>query len=113
MITITRAVQTCMACPSQWNLWSDNGDYYYARYRHGCGELRQYKTEHWYHKDEDEFIADIAEFYHGDPLDGMISLEEFAQLAGITIAPDAMITGYGDHLRDEMITSGFTGLLDE
>ncbi len=35
MVTITRLVQTCEACPSQWDGWDAEGNYYYFRYRHG------------------------------------------------------------------------------
>ncbi len=35
MIKIARMVKTCAACPSQWNGWSDSGNYYYFRYRNG------------------------------------------------------------------------------
>jgi hypothetical protein len=34
-ITIVRAERTCTACPSQWDMWDDEGNYIYVRYRHG------------------------------------------------------------------------------
>lgn len=33
--TIIKWEQTCSACPSQWDAWSEKGDYYYIRYRWG------------------------------------------------------------------------------
>jgi hypothetical protein len=47
-VRLVRLVQTCTACPSQWDAWAEDGTYYYVRYRHGtltvnrddvCGEL--------------------------------------------------------------------------
>lgn len=34
MIKITKIIQTSMACPSQFDMWDENGNYYYVRYRH-------------------------------------------------------------------------------
>jgi len=108
-ITLVRAVQTCMACPSQWDAWDADGNYYYLRYRSGHGSIRRYRTENWPDSIESEFIAEVADFTYGHPLDGHITLEEFAYLAGVTLAPGLMHTGYGDHLRDELILRGAAG----
>ncbi len=35
MITITKIDQTCWACPSQWDMWANDGKQYYVRYRWG------------------------------------------------------------------------------
>lgn len=32
---IVKMVRTCVACPSQWDGWDENGTYFYFRYRHG------------------------------------------------------------------------------
>jgi hypothetical protein len=127
-IRIVRAVQTAMACPSQWDLWDADDNYYYARYRHGCGELRQYQSENWVgaewkqnidetepgwgFKANVEYIRTVAEFQTEDEWDGFISLEEFAVKTGIEIAPDAYTTGFGEHLRDELIKDGMTMFLE-
>ena len=50
-------------------------------------------------------------FEHGHPLDGVISLEEFADHAGITVAPGAALTGLWDNVRDELVMRGMTQLL--
>lgn len=77
-ITIVRAVQTCYACPSQWSAWDEEGNYYYLRYRFGFGTVNT--------RDGGTVGAgNIASFEHGDPLDGSIELEEFAQLAGLKL----------------------------
>lgn len=99
-------MQTSFACPSQWDAWDAEGNYYYLRYRHGYGQVRQYKTENWVDSDEDELIACVVEFEYGDPLDGDIDLDDFARLAGIEIEPVAFRTGYADHLRAELVFDG-------
>lgn len=101
MLTLTRVTQVSFACPAQWDAWDADGSYFYLRYRYGHGQVRQYASA-----DSDEVIAVIADFRHGHPLDGAISLEEFAGLAGITIAQDAAVTEFGDYLRDGLIFEG-------
>lgn len=34
---IVKAHQTCYACPSQWDAWDEEGNYWYLRFRHGYG----------------------------------------------------------------------------
>jgi len=127
-IRIIRAVQTAMMCPSQWDLWDVENNYYYARYRRGCGELRQYQTENWVgapwkeNIDEtqpgwgiagnSEFIRTVAEFRTGDEWDGFITLEDFAAETGIILDPQVYQIGYGDHMRDELIKDGMTMFLE-
>lgn len=129
-IKIVRAVQTAMACPSQWDLWDDQGNYYYARYRHGCGDVRQYKSEHWtnapqrelseeektpgwFWRANEEYIGYVAGFDTDDPWDGMMDLPEFCQRAGLELSDDLMHTNYGEHLRDKLVTEhGMTFLLE-
>jgi hypothetical protein len=111
-VKLVRAVQTSMACPSQWDAWDAEGNYYYLRFRHGYGQIRQYKTEDWVDSDEDELIGVVGEFEHGDPLDGSIELDEFATLAGIELDPAIYAVDYGTHLRDELIKDGLTVFLE-
>jgi hypothetical protein len=112
-VTLVRVTMTSLACPSQWDGWDEQGNYYYLRYRHGYGSVRRYLTADWAGSDDDQFIAYVAEFEHGDELDGSISLEEFAERAGITLAPGVIATGFGDCLRDELVTRyGMTFLLN-
>jgi hypothetical protein len=33
MIKIVKVDQTCGACPSQWDMWDAEDNYYYVRYR--------------------------------------------------------------------------------
>lgn len=128
-IRIVRAVQTSMACPSQWDLWDAEGNYYYGRFRHGDGSLRQYKTEDWPHApwredvDQDEpgwgwkanveYIRTVATFEEGDEWSGYIELPEFAERCGIELAENIYYNHYGEHLRDELIKEGLTFLLEK
>ncbi len=82
MITIVRAVQTCYACPSQWDAWDADGNEYYLRYRWGGGEV------HPVGSDGIDWTVTLAEFDTGDLLDGSIDLEEFASQAGMLLALD-------------------------
>lgn len=106
MLTLVRIIQTCIACPAQWDAWDAEGNYYYLKYRGGHGQVRQYETADWVEAAEDELVRIVADFRYGHPLDGSLSLEDFAELAGIAIAENAMITGLGDYWRDELILGG-------
>lgn len=124
MITIVKAVQTSMACPSQWDAWDAEGNYYYLRYRGGCGSVDQYATENWVdapwvdNPDETqpgwirrantEYVRTVVEFQYGHPLDGSITLEEFAVQAGIALAPDLDRTGFWRNIRNKL-TQDFAG----
>lgn len=109
-LTFVRVVQTAMACPSQWDAWDAKGNYYYCRYRYGHGQVRHYKTAEWVNDFEEQLIAVVADFERGHPLDGIISLEEFAQHAGITIDERAMVTDFGNYVYDELVLGGTIGL---
>lgn len=49
MVTLTRWVNTCEACPSQWDAWDAEGNYYYIRYRHGWGNISSRDADVDYH----------------------------------------------------------------
>ena len=77
MIRIVKAVQTCWACPSQWDAWTDTGEQLYLRYRYGCGTVSRVLG--------DGSRKLIVDFEFGDPMDGSIGLEEFCREAGLTL----------------------------
>lgn len=113
MIILTEAVRTSTACPAQWDARDADGNYYYLRYRSGCGSARQYETPDWYMNfGRDELIREVAAFRYGHPLDGSISLEKFCELAGLGLAEGLEETGYGQHVTDELILHGITELLE-
>jgi hypothetical protein len=115
-ITLVRAICTSTACPSQWDAWDAEGRYYYLRYRHGYGSVESAESEEVWDKrfenlqwDEQEKVwrgedpvTLEATFEHGHPLDGHISLEDFAQLAGITLAANLDTTGFWRHIHNQL-----------
>lgn len=81
IIKIVKAHMTCGACPSQWNAWDAEGNYYYLRYRSGIGTVQQCESEDALQHD----TPNLVRFEYGDWLDGCLTLEEFAELAGLDI----------------------------
>lgn len=75
MTRIVRLVQTCVACPSQWDGWTDDGRRIYIRYRWGYGSVSIAAPG-----DGDEYAAVngecIAEWEGAESLDGYISEAE-------------------------------------
>jgi hypothetical protein len=82
-IALKRVVQTCCACPSQWDAWDAEGRYYYLRYRSGIGTVT---TDHDSSTDEP-----VARFKHGSDLAGSIRLKDFLALAGLSLVPGAEV----------------------
>lgn len=82
-ITIIKAVQTCRACPSQWDAWDSEGRYWYLRYRFSRGTAEQQPDpdyETWTRKEpEIEFSTGRGSY------DGTIELEEFCELAAMRL----------------------------
>lgn len=75
-IELDRLVQTCGACPSQWDAWGKDGWYYYIRYRSGVltvnrGGVAGPEVFRW------ERI--------GDRLDGSIEWERVSELTGMVL----------------------------
>ncbi len=82
-VIIVKAVQTCIACPSQWDAWDLDGNYWYLRYRHGRGTAeRQPGPDPGTWTNDGPNIS----FEHGDHLAGSIDLEEFCERAGLNLA---------------------------
>jgi len=77
---IVKAIQTCYACPSAWDAWTDEGQYLYLRYRYSHGTATIYDNEI-----SNESKGRIADFVVGEPLDGCITLEEFCIRAGLEL----------------------------
>ena len=62
--TIVKIIETCSACPSQWDMWDAKGNYYYVRYRWG-----------WLQVDQGEVGNAIYGDQLGDNLDGTMSMD--------------------------------------
>ena len=86
-VTLMRAVQTSMGCPSQWNAWDMNGQFYYLRYRRAHGTVHMFADEDYRNWDMEEWQNPLVRFGHGHPMDGVISFDKFCRLAKLTIAP--------------------------
>jgi hypothetical protein len=65
-LLIKKCVRTCIACPSQWDAWLEDGRYVYIRYRWGRLAIRL----------EDE---PLYEDQIGDNLDGRMTDAEMMQ----------------------------------
>ncbi len=102
-ITLVRAVQTSIACPSQWDAWDEEGNYYYLRFRSGCGAISKFPDENWVNARPTPKREHIADFEVEDEWAGVISLEEFAEKAGIKLSPDLVKTGFGDHMAEQLV----------
>lgn len=99
-VVLTRGVQTCIACPSQWDAWDAQGRYYYLRHRNGRGSVDRFASQ-----DPDtwgtEPLGQLARFhakelpYGGDDLQ---ELAAFCELAGIELAPDFQLTTYQEYI---------------
>lgn len=74
-IILVRAVQTCHACPSQWDAWDLDGRYWYLRFRSGRGTMGR------------DYLTGQLSFEVDDGLAGAISLAEFCDRIGVTYAP--------------------------
>lgn len=66
-IKVRELIITCYACPTQYDIYDENGYYYYFRYRHGGWYLRQER------KGKQKYIASGET---GDPYGGIASVEE-------------------------------------
>lgn len=87
-LTLAKVVQTCSACPSQWDAWTTDGQYLYMRYRFGVGTVEKRPDpdiDSW--STEDSVIIRFGE----SSFDGCISLDDFLTEAGLVMAPDAVV----------------------
>lgn len=94
MTVLVKVLQTCSACPSQWDAWDDQGNYWYLRFRHGYGEATKYpspETGTWGNRGPD------IEFEPMDGSDGVIDLQQFCDHAGITLSPDCQVDSVYNH----------------
>jgi len=83
-VIIGQAVRTCSACPSQWDAWDLDGNYWYLRYRHRRGLAERQPGP-----DPDTWTLkrpNISFDAQDDDADGVIDLETFCQRAGLTLA---------------------------
>lgn len=87
---LSRVVQTCHACPSQWNAWDADGRFYYLRFRCGHGSVETAAGPRDYVDPETPNTL-VAEFTHGDRWSGELTLDEFLALAGMALSAGAEV----------------------
>lgn len=96
-LTIVCAVQTCLACPSQWDAWNADGQYFYFRFRSGYGSAHAYASrDHRTWSLDSEPVAEFA--YDDDGADGIIALGEFCEKAGLTLSPEFRAVSFSEYL---------------
>jgi hypothetical protein len=81
MITIVKMTETCGGCPSQWDGWTEDGAYFYFRYRWGYLRVDSH--------DPDNRATTIFGKQIGDELDGCMSYEALKfHLNGVLDLPE-------------------------
>lgn len=98
MTALARVVQTCRACPSQWDAWTVDGQYLYLRYRHGVGSVEAQPS-----KDPNTWDLDappLTEWDDGTE-GGVIELDDFLSLAGLRLATLASVVSYEEHVKQQ------------
>ena len=83
-------VETCSACPNQWDAWTTNGQYLYLRYRSGIGTVDAYDApgpDGWTEPPDGR----VARFEDDDEPAIDIGLDEFLHWTGLRLAPDAVV----------------------
>ena len=68
---VKHCIMTCSACPSQWDIYTDDGEYIYARYRWGRLTLT---LNPWRENTEELYRKDI-----GDNFDGVMETTELVE----------------------------------
>jgi hypothetical protein len=102
-VRLVRATQTSVACPSQWDAYDEDGNYWYLRYRHGLGAAYRFLGPDWEYYSQ---AIDEYRFAHGHDLDGYITLEEFALRAGFGLASELREVGFTQYMANELDRRG-------
>jgi hypothetical protein len=96
MTALARVVETCRACPSQWDAWTTDGQYLYLRYRHGIGSVEAQPSN-----DPDTWDLDTPPLveWDDDTGNGTIELAEFLERAELRLAPLASVVSYEEYVE--------------
>lgn len=87
---LVKVVETCAACPSQWDAWTATGQYLYLRYRWGVGTVDAFDgpdSDQWGRYPD----GSVAKIHGTCDMDGDITLTDFLAAAGLELAPDAEV----------------------
>ena len=72
---VKNLTMTCGACPSQWEGWSEDGDFLFVHYRYGILYVEK--------GGERIFYQEI-----GDSFDGIMSTDEMLDYTGLELVSD-------------------------
>lgn len=88
-VILVKVIETCGACPSQWDAWDADGNYWYLRYRGNRGSAKRERNPDWttWTDGPPNIFFDTSDEY--GPLHGVMSLTEFCRRAGLNLHPDA------------------------
>lgn len=89
-IEFVKLEQTCFACPSQWDAWDKDNNYYYIRFRHGA-----LSVELGNHKDRNYKVLLERDDCNGD---GFMTTEEMLNYTGCTLAENCICNNQSDDL---------------
>lgn len=90
LATLKKINQTSAACPSQWDAWDVEGNYYYIRYRWGiltvdkAASQDEWTARTW-------FSGVIFDKDVGDDLDGFMTLSDMLGHTGLELAEGAKV----------------------
>ena len=88
-------METCAACPNQWDAWTADGQYLYLRYRSGIGTVDAYDApgpDGWTVPPDGR----VARFEEDEPSAIDIELDDFLRRTGLRLAPDAVVSSKDD-----------------
>lgn len=77
-IVITKLLNTCSACPSQWYAWDASGQKYYIRFRWGDFEMVTVAGEEL--STADTMGRNLVEYCSDDGYDGSMDFERLKEV---------------------------------
>lgn len=86
---VTEIVQTCGACPSQWEGRLEDGSHFYARFRYGTLRVSVASTLEAAISGEADDGRDTRDLFFrqiSDSLDGVMSTDDMLNWAGLVMA---------------------------
>lgn len=109
MLKVVNLVMTCLACPSQWEGYLEDGRMVYIRYRHGFGTVRVSKepTENIH----DAVLGEVVLEWTIRGIDGEVSTEEMLSATGIGEIDREEPESMNDSL-EESSYSGLENIMD-
>lgn len=96
---LAKLVKTLSACPSQWDGWDADGNYYYVRYRHGWLYVEKSPNyDAWWDHEHERIYDEIIT----DEDDGVMSTKEMLQYTGLEFDGEVPfeMPGMKDFLED-------------